>query len=128
MSVGIVTDPGGTEMVAEATTSDRGAKPSPAVSLDFTSSVDTTPPVKRRKKQQIPVDCSLPGARLSAGVECVPPVSPYGLIQEHLYQDPWKVLVACMLLNQTSGRQVRISRDLCLLESCTLSSYSYSKR
>lgn len=38
--------------------------------------------------------------------EWVPPVSPYGLIQEKLYKDPWKLLVACMLLNKTSGQQV----------------------
>ena len=32
-----------------------------------------------------------------------PPVSPYGLIQESLWREPWKLLVACMLLNKTSG-------------------------
>lgn len=32
-----------------------------------------------------------------------PPASPYGLIEEVLYEDPWKLLVACMLLNVTSG-------------------------
>lgn len=37
----------------------------------------------------------------------VPPVSVHALIQEELYQDPWKVLVACMLLNKTSGTQMR---------------------
>lgn len=36
----------------------------------------------------------------------VPPVSPYGLIQEKLYKDPWKLLVACMLLNKTAGQQM----------------------
>ncbi|PSC75056.1 methyl-binding domain 4 [Micractinium conductrix] len=36
-----------------------------------------------------------------------PPVSPYGLLEEELYDDPWKLLVACMLLNKTSGAQVR---------------------
>lgn len=35
-----------------------------------------------------------------------PPVSPYGLIEEYLYDDPWKLLVACMLLNVTAGKQV----------------------
>eukprot|EP00897_Mesotaenium_endlicherianum_P000727 jgi/Mesen1/10655/ME000009S10448 len=33
----------------------------------------------------------------------VPPVSPFGLVQEKLYRDPWRVLVACMLLNKTGG-------------------------
>ena len=30
-----------------------------------------------------------------------PPKSPYDLIQEHLYEDPWKVLVACVFCNLT---------------------------
>ncbi|KAL4427718.1 hypothetical protein ABPG75_001807 [Micractinium tetrahymenae] len=36
-----------------------------------------------------------------------PPVSPFGLLEEELFEDPWKLLVACMLLNKTSGTQVR---------------------
>ncbi|EFN59677.1 hypothetical protein CHLNCDRAFT_14045, partial [Chlorella variabilis] len=36
-----------------------------------------------------------------------PPVSPFGLLEEELFDDPWKLLVACMLLNKTSGAQVR---------------------
>lgn len=36
-----------------------------------------------------------------------PPPSPFGLIEEVLYHDPWKLLMACMLLNKTSGRAVR---------------------
>eukprot|EP01112_Ceratiomyxa_fruticulosa_P017955 TRINITY_DN567_c0_g1_i1.p1 TRINITY_DN567_c0_g1~~TRINITY_DN567_c0_g1_i1.p1 ORF type:complete len:410 (-),score=103.36 TRINITY_DN567_c0_g1_i1:97-1257(-) len=37
----------------------------------------------------------------------IPPVSPHNLIQECLYSDPWKVLIACLLLNRTSGSQAR---------------------
>ena len=37
----------------------------------------------------------------------VPPASPYGLLQEQLYADPWRVLVACALLNKTSCVAVR---------------------
>jgi methyl-CpG-binding domain protein 4 len=36
-----------------------------------------------------------------------PPPSPYGLLQETLFRDPWKVLVACLLLNKTTGDAVR---------------------
>lgn len=36
-----------------------------------------------------------------------PPQSPFGLIEEQLFSDPWKLLVACILLNKTSVLQVR---------------------
>lgn len=31
----------------------------------------------------------------------VPPRSPYNLIQEHLWEDPWKIFVACIFCNLT---------------------------
>lgn len=34
----------------------------------------------------------------------LPPVSPYGLIQETLWPDEWKILVSCILLNCTTRR------------------------
>lgn len=33
-----------------------------------------------------------------------PPKSPYGLIQEQLYNDPWRLLVATIFLNKTTGK------------------------
>lgn len=33
--------------------------------------------------------------------------SPLGLIQEDLRWEPWRLLIACMMLNQTSIKQVR---------------------
>jgi len=36
----------------------------------------------------------------------IPPASGYSLIEEMLYNDPWRLLVACMLLNKTSGKTV----------------------
>ncbi len=36
----------------------------------------------------------------------IPPRSPYGLIQEDLFPDEWKCLVACLMLNCTSRKQV----------------------
>ena len=35
-----------------------------------------------------------------------PPKSPHGLIQESLWPNEWKILVSCLLLNQTTRRQV----------------------
>lgn len=34
----------------------------------------------------------------------VPPQSPYNLVQEKLYRDPWKVLIATIFLNRTTGK------------------------
>lgn len=36
----------------------------------------------------------------------IPPASPYSLIQESLWPDGWKILVACMLLNCTTRKSV----------------------
>lgn len=36
----------------------------------------------------------------------MPPISPYGLIQESLWPDRWLILVACMMLNCTRRSQV----------------------
>jgi len=36
----------------------------------------------------------------------IPAPSPYGLIQESLWPDEWKCLVACLMLNCTSRKQV----------------------
>lgn len=35
-----------------------------------------------------------------------PPKSPYDLLQERFWPDEWKVLVVCLMLNQTSRKQV----------------------
>ena len=35
-----------------------------------------------------------------------PPRSPIGMLQEQLWPDAWKILVACILHNQTSRKQV----------------------
>ena len=36
----------------------------------------------------------------------IPPVSPYGLLQETLWPSEWLILVSCMLLNCTTRKQV----------------------
>ena len=36
----------------------------------------------------------------------IPPKSPHALIQESLWPDEWRILVSCLLLNQTSRKQV----------------------
>ena len=58
--------------------------------------------VERRKPQKL-------SERRQVDQSWQPPVSPYGLIQESLWREPWKLLVACMLLNKTSGFAVSSS-------------------
>lgn len=36
----------------------------------------------------------------------IPPKSPHGLVQEQLYSEPWKLLVATIFLNRTTGREI----------------------
>lgn len=50
--------------------------------------------------------CVVPlGVKILEGF--TPPRSPFHLIQEDLSSDPWRVLVACVLLNRTDGPKVR---------------------
>ena len=35
-----------------------------------------------------------------------PPKSPFDLLQERYWPDDWKILIVCLLLNQTSRKQV----------------------
>ena len=36
----------------------------------------------------------------------IPPKSPYNLVQETLFHDPWKLLVATIFLNKTTGATI----------------------
>ena len=36
----------------------------------------------------------------------IPPKSPFDLLQERYWPDDWKILIVCLLLNQTSRKQV----------------------
>lgn len=70
-----------------------------------------SPPSKRRivkltSEDNIPKDFQSlpPGLQKSHRVKYVPPKSPFNLIQEQLYTDPWKLLVATIFLNRTGGR------------------------
>jgi hypothetical protein len=73
------------------------------------------PPKKQRQRKVNPYAALLPGVHPGVPsdprVTCwVPPASPLGLLEEELWQDPWKLLLACMLLNKTSGKQVGCRR------------------
>ena len=46
----------------------------------------------------------MPRPELHRDVKWTPPKSPHNLIQESLYHDPWKLLVATIFLNRTTGK------------------------
>ncbi|KAK9816537.1 hypothetical protein WJX72_001655 [[Myrmecia] bisecta] len=59
-------------------------------------------------KKRFPVTPALKTAGLDPRTSLwEPPQSPFGLIEEQLYDNPWKLLLACLLLNKTTGVQVR---------------------
>ena len=39
----------------------------------------------------------------------VPPKSPHNLVQEQLYKEPWKLLVATIFLNRTTGVKLSVN-------------------
>ena len=90
--------------VARAVLSPFFAAPSPPKAA--AAAADATSP---RKRPRPPAASSAfsPAKRVAGRSSWEPPASPYGLIQETLYSDPWKVLVACVLLNKTSCAVVR---------------------
>ena len=50
--------------------------------------------------------CSMPAMKLvKQQRKWIPPKSPYNLIQETLFHNPWKLLVAAIFLNRTSGER-----------------------
>ncbi|XP_037539891.1 methyl-CpG-binding domain protein 4 [Nematolebias whitei] len=62
---------------------------------------------KRRKSPYFsrkPLKDGLSPPRRKALRKWTPPRSPFNLVQETLFHDPWKLLVATIFLNKTSGR------------------------
>ncbi|KAJ0969770.1 hypothetical protein J5N97_022647 [Dioscorea zingiberensis] len=64
---------------------------------------------KKNKSPQLTAAEKMSNAykRVGANNNWAPPRSSYNLLQENHYIDPWRVLIICMLLNKTSGKQVR---------------------
>lgn len=73
----------------------------------FAASPPQTTPKASTKRPRVPSAAFSPARRVAGRSSWEPPASPYGLIQETLYSDPWKLLVACICLNKTSCAVVR---------------------
>jgi len=63
-------------------------------SLSDGSSLSTSTP------SSVPVN---PSAITKRDTSWIPPRSPFNLVQENLFHDPWKLLVATIFLNRTTG-------------------------
>ncbi|XP_069502309.1 methyl-CpG-binding domain protein 4 [Ambystoma mexicanum] len=49
-------------------------------------------------------ECNQGQPRRKAFCKWTPPRSPFNLVQETLFHDPWKLLIATIFLNKTSGK------------------------
>lgn len=59
------------------------------------------------KGDQTPSDAPFKKNTPTKDTGWIPPVSPYGLLEEELYHSPWKLMISCILLNKTTASQVR---------------------
>jgi hypothetical protein len=54
--------------------------------------------------------------KMNLTTKWTPPRSPFNLVQEHLYHDPWQLLVATIFLNRTQGKLAYIICSVYSLE------------
>ena len=58
----------------------------------------------------------MPRPELHRDMKWTPPKSPFSLVQESLYHDPWKLLIGTIFLNRTTGRDLDFSELHLLLK------------
>lgn len=75
------------------------AKPE-GIDLLLTSKKQTSPYFKKNQKNLKKEKSSY----FDLKRKWVPPKSPFNLVQEHLYHDPWKVLISTIFLQRTTGK------------------------
>ena len=87
----------GTQRLPKHTVSSKGTMPFQSSKCEI---------LNHPTQQKIPDDFqrSPPGLQKFFTLKYTPPKSPFNLIQEELYTDPWKLLVATIFLNKTGGR------------------------
>lgn len=62
-----------------------------------------SPPHPEVESQYFMNGIFIPQPQLHRDMQWTPPKSPYNLVQESLFHDPWKLLVATIFLNRTTG-------------------------
>lgn len=106
------TAPRATLHTAPAVTSSTPVQTSPSLAASTSTAVTPSASVQRSSLQ--PSTSVATSAELSVGTkrhrhllfpDFHPPSSPFGLVQEQLYKEPWKLLVATIFLNRTTGIQ-----------------------
>ena len=76
--------------------------------------MESVPRTRRMKTRKRTADCVAATATSTGSTTAAsgsrgdwePPESPFGFLEEILYQDPWRLLLSCILLNKTTRRQV----------------------
>jgi len=73
--------------------------------LEMTSATSPNPEIE---SQYFISGIFLPQPQLHRDMLWTPPKSPYNLVQESLFHDPWKLLVATIFLNRTTGKVIMV--------------------
>jgi hypothetical protein len=64
-----------------------------------------SPPNPEMESQYFLNGIFIPQPQLHRDMQWTPPKSPHNLVQESLFHDPWKLLVATIFLNRTTGKK-----------------------
>ena len=62
----------------------------------------------------------MPRPELHRDLKWTPPKSPFNLVQESLYHDPWKLLIGTIFLNRTTGRDLDLSELIVEMDNVIL--------
>ena len=79
-------------------------------SVNAPSVLNSTSHMSKRSSYFSPLETHDKLRLISQQSSWIPPKSPYNLVQETLFHDPWKLLVATIFLNKTTGATIQTSK------------------
>ena len=80
-------------------------------------------PTKKQRSEYFKKKAESTKLRLKAIEKWNPPKSPFNLVQEVLYHDPWKLLIGTIFLNRTTGKYY-LASNICIHEENLQSLYA----
>lgn len=101
-SVGNVRSPGSKLLNYDSTEDETVIHGSDSEELDV-QTPPASPPHPEVESQYFLNGIFMPQPQLHRDMHWTPPKSPYNLVQESLFHDPWKLLIATIFLNRTTG-------------------------